>query len=317
MDELQLTRRLFAEPDPDPEAKDRARARLEVVTNPAPRPHVWHRLGLIAAALAGVLALQVILPPGASGPARSAATELRRLATVAAGRTPESGGLVAYGLYEEYALVEGQDLRGGAPFVAFVRRDVEYWRHPNGSVRSMETVHRIDFPSDHDRIGWQQVGGPPPPGEGESLIHDLGPGSTEFEDLSRYPHEPHQLLAAIRSNLAEAPTDDRQALVAITWLLSRGDADPPLRAALFEAAALLPAIELIDEVSDRHDRQGEGVMLETESERMLLIVDPATSLPLGYELTTSEGPAAGITSWRVYIANGRVQRIGDVPEAGG
>jgi len=58
-------------------------------------------------------------------------------------------------------------------------------------------------------------------------------------------------------------------------------------------------------------------MLETESERMRLIVDPPTSIPLGYELTTSEGPASGITSWRVYIASGRVQRIGDVPEAGG
>src|SRR5919106_2494831 len=102
MDDLQLTRRLFTGTELDPDAKGRARARLEPLMHEPPRQRVWRRAGLVAAVIAGFMTLQVVLPPGGNGPAPSAAAELRRLATIAAQRTPEPGGPVAYSRDEEY-----------------------------------------------------------------------------------------------------------------------------------------------------------------------------------------------------------------------
>jgi hypothetical protein len=312
MDEFDLTRRLFAEPATDPEAKQRARARLEALTRPRPERVPWRRAGVVAAALVGVLVLQVVLPPGDSGPASSAAAELRRLGTVAARHElGRGGGPIAYSRYREYAAIEGEDLGGGATFVAFVLREVEAWRAPDGGGRWVQVVSRIDYPSARDRIRWRQVGGPPVPGPGGSLTEDFEPGAAEFEDLGLLPRDPESLLDAIRDDPSTEPDDDLGVLVRIGSLLGRGDADPGLRAALFRAAALLPGVELGGEVKDRLGRLGEEITIRTEGVVVRLIVEPDSSLLLGYETVASGGPSRGIASWRAYTAWSRVGTIGE------
>lgn len=311
MDEFDLTRRLFATPPTDPGAKERARARLEILSRSQPKRFLWRRTAVVVAALLAVLLLQVVLPPGDSGPATSAAAELRRLGTVAARLELSPGkGPIAYSRFREYVVVEGEDLDGGATFVAFVLREVETWRASDGGGRRVQVVSRIDYPSLRDRRGWRQSGGPPVPKPGESLREDLESGAVEFEDLGLLPREPERLLQAIRDG---SPVGDLGSLSQISSLLGRGDADRALRAALFHAAALLPNIELGGVVRDRLGRVGEEITLQTEGVVTRLIVEPDSSLLLGYETVTREGPAQGIASWRAYMAWSRVNTIGERP----
>lgn len=104
--------------------------------------------------------------------------------------------------------------------------------------------------------------------------------------LESLPTDPAKLLARIRKDSeGQGPSADAEALVYIADLLRESDAmvSPELRAALFEAAALIPGIDRVPGQVTLDGQTGVAIgrMEPTNGERQEIIIDPKTSRVLG------------------------------------
>jgi len=121
--------------------------------------------------------------------------------------------------------------------------------------------------------------------------------------LSKLPTDPAELAAWLEHQVARPeysagngfPVSVRT-LTVVAELLSNPLASPELRAALYEAEALIPGIESYGEASDAIGRQGVAVGAESANSgapsRYLLIFDPESSQVLGTEQIWLRPPPA-------------------------
>ncbi|WP_430645322.1 CU044_5270 family protein [Agromyces sp. GXS1127] len=111
-----------------------------------------------------------------------------------------------------------------------------------------------------------------------------GPKYAGFDDLDALPRDPYRLLNYIyRATLGAGPSPDTEALVYIADRLRIGNVPAELRAAMYEAAALIPGVEFVDDQATLDGRTGVAIgrVEDAWGTRVEIIVDPTTGEFIG------------------------------------
>lgn len=131
-----------------------------------------------------------------------------------------------------------------------------------------------------------------------------GESQVSPEALSDLPRDPHRLLNYIyRTTLGSGPSKDGEALVFIADRLRSGVLPADVRASIYQAAALIPGVEFVEDQATLDGRSGTAIgRMETNGNfRQDIIVDPDTGLFIGERTTQLDAqygiPANTITSW--------------------
>ena len=121
------------------------------------------------------------------------------------------------------------------------------------------------------------------------------------DDFTQLPLEPATLLAEIhRLNAGSGPSPDGQALVWIADTLRSGTVPAEYRAAMYQAAALIPGVTITDEQATLNGTTGIAIGRDETNDgiRQEIIIDPATGQFIGERRVALEGygaVAAGTT----------------------
>jgi hypothetical protein len=318
MDESDLIKRLFGEPEEDAEAIERARARLldAIRTEKARTRRGRRRLVLPAAAVAIAAAAAIVVALiGPMGRSTAAATELRRLAKIASSIEAPAVGPGEYFLTvsDELRPEATTDVNTGSAYTVISRLRLRTWIASDGSSLRITEVISSRFASEADRRAWEEAGRPEVPRTGDRREEVSRAGHGFWADLSRLPREPAELLATLRSGeIIPRPPVDEQVFLLIGELLAQGDAPPGLRAALLEAAASLEDVEEVGDVTDPMGRDGSAFAVDGPRLRTQLVFDPATADVLSIELYDLDGGSVGPpSSW---IAFRPATVVGSGPE---
>jgi len=123
---------------------------------------------------------------------------------------------------------------------------------------------------------------------GKAEEYDQGdlPNLVSYENLAKLPTDPDRLLEWIRAHLAEwqseGTTPDQQAFNTIGTILEEGPPLPAeLAAALYQAAARIPGVVLVDKAEDAAGRTGIAVAREDDGARTEWIFDERSLTYLG------------------------------------
>ena len=307
-DGSELIRLALGGPDEDLGAVERARARLLDAIDAEKVRRRWRRRLVLpaAATIALVVAAAVVVAfIGPIGGSTAAASELRRLETIASSSEAPH---VATG---EYLLVVLEELRPekrtelgtGSSFTVVSRLRVQTWIAGDGSSFRRTEWISSEFASDADRRSWEEAGEPNVPQAGDVQEESSRSDGYFWVDLSGLPRNPTELLAALRSGsiVPRSPGDD-QVFLLIGDLMAQGDASPEVRAALFEAAARLDGIEEAGAVTDPLRRDGVGLAIDGDSIRTQLVFDRETAGLLAIELypVRADGSIGALMSWRAF-----------------
>lgn len=305
MDESELIRQAFGEPEEDSQAIERARARLldAIRAEEARARRRRRRLVLPAAAAVAfaALAVAVVAVIGPIGGSTAAATELRRLAEIASAiEAPDVGpGEYFLTVSDELRPEATTDIATGSAYTVVSRLHLKTWIARDGSSFRVTEVISSRFASEADRRAWEEAGRPEVPRAGDRREETLRAGQGPWVDLSRLPRKPAELLAALRSGeIVPRQPGDEQVFLLIGELLAQGDAPPDLRAALLEAAAGLEDVQDVGDVTDPLGRDGRALAVDGATLRTQLVFDPATAELLSIELYGSDGGSVGAPmSW--------------------
>ncbi|QEW03034.1 hypothetical protein [Microbacterium lushaniae] len=161
----------------------------------------------------------------------------------------------------------------------------------NPSMTQGPVGHLIELPG--GRIKYELPGG------GIEFGNPVGgftvPGGAS-DDFTQLPLEPGELLTEIyRLNGESGRSRDGQALVWIADTLRGGAVPAEFRAAMYQAAALIPGVTITDEQATLNGATGIAIGRdEADNFRQEIIIDPATGQFIGERHVTLEGygPAA-------------------------
>jgi len=127
---------------------------------------------------------------------------------------------------------------------------------------------------------------------GESMVGD--------ESLAALPRDPYRLLNYIyRTTLGAGPSPDTEALVFIADRLRSGVVPADLRAAMYQAAALIPGVTFVDDQATLDGRNGVSIgrVEDAWGVRFEIIIDRTTGQLVGErEVATREDAANGIAA---------------------
>jgi hypothetical protein len=328
MDEFERIREALGAPETDDAAKARAWARLQrgIVSEepsgtggaptpiserdrrPPPRRRYAVLVGIAAAIAFIAIVLQVVLPSGSGGPPVSAASELQRLADLAATIQPVVPGTgFLYTDVESVGIGSGEDVTSGLSWDLLVRERLQTWVSADGSGRQVTTVDRVGFVSPADRTRWIRSGRPALP---TSAVERYGPKGQALFDVASLPSDPNQLRRAIHAGrvIEEAP-GPLGIFTGIGDLLAQPNTPPDVRRGLLELAAETPGITLDPAITDPLGRPGEGFTFRVEPSTETLIIDPGTA----HVLATIRVDPQGRTSWSAYVRDAAVATVTTTP----
>lgn len=321
MDELTLLRKVRDHvADPTPEVLTRGRAALfERIGHTAPvRPPRRRgiRIGGLSALGAGLLtaalvATNVIGLAGWRGGAEPAAAEVLRSAALAAIETSDP--VVAPGQYllvatsAVYSATSVEMDTGSASYL-FQTKDELYipanrdddwiWvRHPSETYQTFGPKSEAAATANSDLTAQDELLQAPAGG-----FYGGQPGGGHG-DLNDLPLDPVQLLNRIYLlTVGQGQSPDGQALVFIADRLRFGIVPADLRAAFYEAAALIPGVTIVESQATLDGRTGVAIGRDEGSmERQEIIIDPSTGLYIGERLVTLAGmneiPSGTVVSW--------------------
>lgn len=219
----------------------------------------------------------------------------------------------------------GGTMSGSDAYNAVVATQSEQWTGGEGEGRSREVLGSLDFWSKGEEDRWKAAGSPLPPpwnpeyqriykaafaeaGELDSHVVDMthkGFGGTfHFPDTSKLPTEAPALRQAVEENAIEVtgfnlmypraerldPVQTKEELVNVMF---EGTPSPQLQAAIFNALAELPGIEIQTGATDGLGREGDAIVLRTdEGVRSEAIFDATTGEVLATRSVVID-PAAG------------------------
>lgn len=248
-------------------------------------------LALTGAILGGLLVVlggrETRLTPGGSG----------------LGAPDEGGQSLAVGpgqSFYERSVVIVPDAEGFEPGTA----EVETWCSADGSCR-------IEAHSDTPSYGV------PPSGA-------YRPGEYPVEDLSGLSTDPSLLAGQLRDRSAPGGASPQPEVTpeagqspesgglwrAVTDLLETPNALPELRAAIFEVAADIPGVEVLEEVVDPVDREALALRIYSEGAERILYFDPDTLQFMAGEEDIGGGPVW----YRIVLQAGIVGSTSEPPE---
>jgi hypothetical protein len=256
-------------------------------------------------------------------------------------------------------MTTGEPMGNPHAYNAVVPTTVEMWTAADGGGRVRETLGDLRFWSDAEEARWKAAGSPlPPPFNpeyqrqyatafrnathlGERVVdfsHDGYGASFHFPDTSKLPTDPRALREAVEANAIEVTgfnlmypkaqrLNSEQATEELLNVLFEGTPSPALQAAIFNALAEVPGIE-IGSATDALGRHGDVIALageegarreyifDAETGSLLasrgVLLDPAAS-------RNYDGIPAGTTiGERDFIATGLVDSTSEAPaEPGG
>jgi RNA polymerase sigma-70 factor (ECF subfamily) len=139
-----------------------------------------------------------------------------------------------------------------------------------------------------------------------------------YGDLAALPRDPVQLLNYIyRVTIGQGPSPDGEALVFIADRLRTGVVEADLRAAFYEAAALIPGVEIVDNQATLDGRTGVAIGRDESGQfRQEIIVDPATGQFIG-ERQVTLGESNGIPAGTPYAWTAVTTSVVDSAPNGG
>lgn len=129
-----------------------------------------------------------------------------------------------------------------------------------------------------------------------------------FDDLDALPRDPYRLLNHIyRVTLGTGPSPDTEVLVFIADRLRIGTVPADLRAAMYQAAAMVPGVTFVDDQATLDGRTGVAIgrVEDAWGTRVEIIIDPATGEFIGErEVSVRDSdeygtrlPAGTVRSW--------------------
>jgi hypothetical protein len=272
--------------------------------------------------LAAVVAITVALVAGGDRVDTAAAAALHRIADVARAQPPtlapgdhrflyvrlEGEGFLAMASEPPYH--RGIRTADDFGFLLDFNSTQEVWIGENGG-RVRNRMSAPSFATARDRQVWETAGRPKLP----SASDDEFPLDSGSERL-QIPSEPDELLTYLERRAADSDEGNTWIFTTlITDYLREWGVTPDQRAALFDAAARLPGIELLGTRRDPAGRSGVGFAMVDEQEhtRYTLIIDRHTGELLA-ELheTMPGGPIpAGATGYTTFESPALVDAIGD------
>jgi type II secretory pathway pseudopilin PulG len=300
MSELDLVRELFPERAVDSAA--RARVRAAVAERmferrrrvPMRRPLV-PALAIVAAAAAATLVL-VLTGTSATVDASAARVLHQAAATARQGRSLAALGPGQY-LYtkstDEYL---NTAVTGGRSFAFMVPYVREIWLRRNGTGWLHQVGGTPRFLTEHDRQAWIDAGRPELDSGSMDTILQNSDGPTPPMASLDLPTDPDALFAKLQHDAAGY--GDRmhaEMFVMIGDDLRENYTTPAQRAALFEAAARIPGITLVEGTRDGAGRLADAVAIDDSAnrERQALLFDPQTRALLGEEDSMLDGNSLG------------------------
>jgi hypothetical protein len=218
----------------------------------------------------------------------------------------------------------GGTMKGPHAFNALVPVTVESWTDSDGGGRYREEAGTPQFWSTEEAARWRAAGSPlPPPFDAEYQqryrrafegANEIGPrvvdidhkgwGDFHLPDTSKLPTEAKELRQQVEANeievsgfnlmFGEAPRhlDPEQTAEELFNVLREGRPTPQLQAAIFNALAELPGIEIDTEATDGAGRQGDAVRTAVkDGVRVEYLFDPEGGQLLA-ERTILVDPAA-------------------------
>ena len=283
------------------------------------RPRVWKRSIVLAASLVVAIVSIAFLLRQVGGSPASASDVLRRTAEVAASRGASSAeGAYVYTKIEEEQLSTSNE--GGEIWSVVQPTVEERWVAEDGSGRLRSVYGEPRFLGPRDRARWEAAGSPElPSGVSDNTFPE---GSLAYEDATSLPTMVPELADDLRKEVASRDVPvDVAVFLRVGELLSRSDAPPALRAALYRVAARLPGVSLIGETTDSNGRAGVAVGLTYRASgargRVLMIFDEETSALLAQERILLDraswvdaAPGTRLSS-ATYLASGRVDSVHD------
>jgi hypothetical protein len=191
----------------------------------------------------------------------------------------------------------------------------QIWIATNGAGAISETRDHGRFTSAADQAICAQLGITDPNSQNSSGSSSFPPGGLSFpthnwHDLST---DPQELLIQLRT-LDGGPRTAAEDFVHIGDFLRESDAPPAIRAALYQAAALIPGTKILGPRTDPVGRSGLGVAFVDDHGRVReeLIFDQQTATLLAEEYF---GPDGTLTEWTAYLRSEIVSSHPNYPTA--
>ena len=334
-DELQLLRQHRGEPSPPGEderlAARRALAKAiqrEVlgahrsVDGPSRGGSIRRarRLGFALATSVAVLVLvgSFLRAGSSTGPALAAPAVLDRLARIAASQGGQRPGPGQY-LYTATRSLTSSDtqihgnLTCEAQFLQYRRN----WVSANGEGLFTESDGPAHYPSRSDASRCRALPQAGAEARGTSYTW-AAPGCLSIDPipLDNLPRDPATLRARLLTGKVEGgPPGPAEAFTQVGDLLRETDAPPTLRAALYRAAAGLPGVKFLGNVTDRSGRRGLGLALDSHGTRHELIFSAQTSALLSEQgvlighAPGVDAPLGTVLYWSTYTAGRIADRL--------
>lgn len=259
---------------PSPDTHDLAATRLDalmhaerqIVRRPQ-RRRIWIAAG--ATGLAGVVAAAVIAGTWSGAGVSPAAAALREAAAVAETQ-PRVASLEAGDYYYVRQEVRRWQSDGA--------KLTETWLGADGSFR--ERSRCLPANARGCTPGELTLG----PGEAPENL-PFGHQQITRSELAALPTDPQQLIEEVRMAAEPEPGGgppvNVESFVVIGDLLQAYPPAPPaVRSALYEAAALIPGVELLGPTTDKRGRQGTALAYTMGDTRQVLVFDPSTAAVL-------------------------------------
>ncbi len=176
-----------------------------------------------------------------------------------------------------------------------------------------------------DRAEWQAQGEPVISNEPVSETTSLS--ASGFQDLSKLPTDPSALLAQFRAGMYGSG-DPAAIFSTVGQLLEDPEgSSPDVRAALYQAAAMLPGTANLGTITDHAGQSGTGVSLTEDGVRYVLVVNPDNGGLLGTEdvvinpASAADSPVAAarfvpsgtIVQWSSVLVSAPVPLVGALP----
>ena len=122
-------------------------------------------------------------------------------------------------------------------------------------------------------------------------VSDPDDATRPVEDLSGMPRDPAALLQYLVDYRYQAGSSDENVFAHVVDLLRSGTVKSELRAALYRALALMPAVVVTDQQAVLDGRMGTAVGLHGDvgDTRQEIVIDPATGEYIGVRLVTIDG----------------------------
>jgi hypothetical protein len=292
----------MTEPKLEPEQLLAMRGMLVAAVESDAKPrHVARRVGVAALALgaiAAVVTAVAVLPPsaGPADPSTAASSMLRTAAKAANDPAVADGQFLKLATTAAYLATTSLDGRPESTIGYLDARMRETFIPADDSTRPIELTTYVE-PTVFFGAGAEEFAARDRKRTAEDSTNTprvvvAEPDATRpVEDLSLMPRDPQALLDYLVDFRYQAGSSDENVFAHVVDLLRSGTVKSDLRAALYEALALMPSVVITEQQTTLDDRRGTAIGLATAdgASRQEIIIDPATGEYIGVRIVSVNG----------------------------